>query len=36
MATPYQDRKIESPQPNEGDEPYFEAATQGRLLVKYL
>lgn len=35
MAVPYQDRKIETPQLNEGDAPYFEAATAGKLLVKY-
>ena len=35
MATPYQERKISPPQLNEGDAPYFEAATQGKLLVKY-
>ena len=35
MAIPYQDRKIEPPQVNEGDAPYFEAATQGKLLLKY-
>ncbi len=35
MATPYQDRKIPAPQLNEGDAPYFEAAAQGKLLVKY-
>jgi uncharacterized OB-fold protein len=35
MTTPYQDRKISDPKFNFGDEPYFEAATQGKLLVKY-
>ena len=35
MATAYQDRKIPAPQLNEGDAAYFEAATQGKLLVKY-
>lgn len=35
MATPYQDRTIPAPQLNEGDAPYFEAATQGKLLIKY-
>ena len=34
MATPYQERKITDPAINVGDEPYFEAAAQGRLLVK--
>ena len=34
MATPYQERKIADPVMNVGDEPYFEAAAQGRLLVK--
>ena len=33
MATPYQERKIADPVLNVGDEPYFEAAAQGRLLV---
>ena len=34
MATPYQERKIADPAMNVGDDPYFEAAAQGRLLVK--
>jgi len=34
MATPYQDRKISDPAMNPGDEPYFAAAAEGRLLVK--
>jgi uncharacterized OB-fold protein len=34
MATPYQDRKIPDPAMNVGDERYFEAAAQGKLLVK--
>jgi len=34
MATPYQDRKIAAPQPNPGDEPFFDAAARGRLLIK--
>ena len=34
MATPYQERKIADPTINVGDEPYFEAAAQGKLLVK--
>ena len=35
MATPYQDRKIAAPLLNEGDASYFEAATNGKLMVKY-
>lgn len=35
MATPYLDRKIPAPKCNDGDEFYFDAATQGKLLVKY-
>jgi len=34
MATPYQERKIADPTINVGDEPYFEAAAQGKLLFK--
>ena len=34
MATPYQERKVADPVMNVGDEPYFEAAAQGRLLIK--
>jgi len=34
MATPYHDRKISDPAMNPGDEPYFAAAAEGRLLVK--
>ena len=34
MATPYQERKVSDPVMNVGDEPYFEAAAQGRLLIK--
>jgi len=34
MATPYKERQIADPAMNIGDEPYFEAAAQGRLLVK--
>ena len=34
MVTPYQDREIADPEPNIGDEPYFEAAGEGRLLIK--
>jgi uncharacterized OB-fold protein len=35
MSTPYQDRKISDPKFNYGDEPFFDAATQGKLLVKF-
>jgi uncharacterized OB-fold protein len=34
MPTPYRDREIPDPVPNPGDEPYFEAAAAGRLLIK--
>jgi uncharacterized OB-fold protein len=34
MATPYKDRQIADPAMNIGDEPYFEAAGQGKLLLK--
>ncbi|MCC6532458.1 MAG: Zn-ribbon domain-containing OB-fold protein [Burkholderiales bacterium] len=34
MATPYRERTITDPQMNTGDEPYFEAAAQGRLVLK--
>lgn len=34
MATPYQDRKLADPMLNVGDEKYFEAAGQGKLLLK--
>ena len=34
MATPYKDRKIADPLMNIGDEPYYEAAGQGKLLLK--
>ena len=34
MATPYKDRKISDPLMNIGDEPYYEAAGQGKLLLK--
>ena len=34
MATPYQERKIADPALNPGDEPYFEAAAQGKLMLK--
>lgn len=35
MTTPYQDRKISDPKMNFGDEPFFEGATQGKLMVKF-
>ena len=34
MATPHKDRKIADPLLNIGDEPYYEAAGQGKLLLK--
>jgi uncharacterized OB-fold protein len=34
MATPYQDRKLNDPNLNVGDEPFFEATAQGKLLLK--
>ena len=34
MATAYQDRKLPDPLLNVGDERYFEAAGQGKLLLK--
>jgi uncharacterized OB-fold protein len=34
MATPYQERKIRDPALNPGDEPYFDAAAQGKLMLK--
>ena len=34
MATPYQERKLADPLINVGDEPYFEATAQGKLLYK--
>ena len=34
MATPYQERKLPDPALNVGDERYFEAAAQGKLLLK--
>ncbi len=34
MATPYQARKLPDPLLNVGDERYFEAANQGKLLLK--
>ncbi len=35
MTTEYIDRKINDPALNPGDEPYFDAASEGRLLVKH-
>lgn len=34
MATPYQQRELGAPALNPGDEVYFDAAREGRLLVK--
>jgi len=34
MATPYQERKMRDPAMNPGDEPYFQAAAEGKLLIK--
>lgn len=34
MATPYKDRQIPDPVVNIGDEHYYEAAGQGKLLIK--
>ena len=34
MATPYQERKISEPELNPGDKPYFDAAGEGKLLLK--
>ena len=34
MATPYQERKMRDPAMNPGDEPYFQAAGEGKLLLK--
>ena len=34
MATPYQERKMRDPTMNPGDEPYFQAAGEGKLLLK--
>ena len=34
MATAYQDRKLPDPVLNVGDERYFEAAAQGKMLLK--
>jgi uncharacterized OB-fold protein len=34
MATAYQERKIRDPAMNPGDEPYFQAAAEGKLMLK--
>ena len=34
MTTPYRDRKISPPPVNPGDERFFDAAAQGKLLIK--
>jgi len=34
MALQYQDRKVAAPTPNAENQPFFDAATQGRLLIK--
>ena len=34
MATPYQERKIRDPAVNPGDQPYFDAAGEGKLMIK--
>ena len=34
MATPYQERKIRDPALNPGDQPYFDGAAQGKLMLK--
>ena len=34
MPTPYQSREMTPPKPNPGDEPYFAAAAEGKLLLK--
>ena len=34
MATPHQDRKMRDTTLNPGDQPYFDAAAEGRLLLK--
>ena len=34
MATPYQERKMRDPSLNPGDQPYFDAAADGRLMLK--
>ena len=34
MATQYQERKMRDPALNPGDEPYFDAAKEGKLMLK--
>ena len=34
MATPYQERKVRDPAMNPGDQEYFDAAAQGKLMLK--
>ena len=34
MATQYQERKIRDPAMNPGDKPYFDAAAEGKLMLK--
>jgi hypothetical protein len=34
MATPYQERKVRDPAVNPGDQEYFDAAAEGKLLLK--
>lgn len=34
MATPYQERKLRDPELNPGDQPYFDAAAEGKLMLK--
>jgi uncharacterized OB-fold protein len=34
MATPYQERKMRDPALNPGDQPYFDAAAEGKLMLK--
>ena len=34
MATPYQERKLRDTALNPGDQPYFDAAAEGKLLLK--
>ena len=34
MATAYQERKVRDPAMNPGDQPYFDAAAEGKLMLK--
>ena len=34
MATPYQERKVRDPAENPGDQEYFDAAAEGKLMLK--